>query len=240
MNTQTAKSKSESEVPRSLADKKRNAGAVKVLFQKLGPGLITGASDDDPSGIGAYSQVGAQFGYSLLWTMMLTYPLMTADSGDQCSDWKGHRDWHRRQSSEKLSQARSLLCADRGVSSKCLQFGRGHRRHGSGDAFGTAGKGRSVHCIFWCRVAGRSVVGSVLNVCQILEVAHLVSVRLCCCRLLRPRVMARRASRDRASARSTHERIPYRADCSARDHHQSLSLFLAGFTRGRRGEEQSR
>jgi hypothetical protein len=51
MNTQTAKSKSESEVPRSLADKKRNAGAVKVLLQKLGPGLITGASDDDPSGI---------------------------------------------------------------------------------------------------------------------------------------------------------------------------------------------
>ena len=78
MNTQTAKSKSESEVPRSLADKKRNAGAVKVLFQKLGPGLITGASDDDPSGIGTYSQVGAQFGYGLLWTMVLTYPLMTA------------------------------------------------------------------------------------------------------------------------------------------------------------------
>ena len=44
----------------------------------LGPGLITGASDDDPSGIVAYSQVGAQFGYSLLWTMVISYPLMTA------------------------------------------------------------------------------------------------------------------------------------------------------------------
>ncbi len=44
----------------------------------LGPGLITGSSDDDPSGIAAYSQVGAQFGYSLLWTMVLSYPLMTA------------------------------------------------------------------------------------------------------------------------------------------------------------------
>ena len=44
----------------------------------LGPGLITGASDDDPSGIATYSQAGAQFGYQTLWTMLATYPLMTA------------------------------------------------------------------------------------------------------------------------------------------------------------------
>src|SRR5450755_4485171 len=44
----------------------------------LGPGLITGASDDDPSGIATYSQAGAQFGYSLGWTLLLTYPLMAA------------------------------------------------------------------------------------------------------------------------------------------------------------------
>ena len=44
----------------------------------LGPGLLTGASDDDPSGIGTYSQVGAQFGYGLLWTMLISYPLMAA------------------------------------------------------------------------------------------------------------------------------------------------------------------
>ena len=43
---------------------------------KLGPGLITGASDDDPSGIATYSQVGAHFGYGLLWTMPFSYPLM--------------------------------------------------------------------------------------------------------------------------------------------------------------------
>jgi NRAMP (natural resistance-associated macrophage protein)-like metal ion transporter len=48
------------------------------LISKLGPGLITGASDDDPSGIGTYSQVGAQFGYGLLWTMLFSYPLMAA------------------------------------------------------------------------------------------------------------------------------------------------------------------
>jgi NRAMP (natural resistance-associated macrophage protein)-like metal ion transporter len=46
------------------------------LVGKLGPGLITGAADDDPSGIAAYSQAGARFGYSLLWTLFFTYPLM--------------------------------------------------------------------------------------------------------------------------------------------------------------------
>lgn len=49
-----------------------------ALFKQLGPGLVTGAADDDPSGIATYSQAGAQFGYGLLWTMVLTYPLMAA------------------------------------------------------------------------------------------------------------------------------------------------------------------
>lgn len=47
-------------------------------LRQLGPGLITGAADDDPSGIATYSQAGAQFGFGLLWTMVLTYPLMVA------------------------------------------------------------------------------------------------------------------------------------------------------------------
>ena len=52
--------------------------ARRKLFQVLGPGLITGASDDDPSGIATYSQVGAQFGYGLAWTLVFSYPLMAA------------------------------------------------------------------------------------------------------------------------------------------------------------------
>ena len=47
-------------------------------LRQLGPGLITGAADDDPSGIATYSQAGAQFGYSMLWTVVLTLPLMAA------------------------------------------------------------------------------------------------------------------------------------------------------------------
>src|SRR3954452_8049943 len=56
----------------------RKAFALKDFVKSLGPGLITGASDDDPSGIGTYSQAGAQLGYSVGWTMLLTFPLMAA------------------------------------------------------------------------------------------------------------------------------------------------------------------
>src|SRR5664279_825754 len=49
-----------------------------LVLRLLGPGLVTGAADDDPSGIATYSQAGAQFGYGLLWTVFLTTPFMIA------------------------------------------------------------------------------------------------------------------------------------------------------------------
>jgi NRAMP (natural resistance-associated macrophage protein)-like metal ion transporter len=52
------------------------APGKRRLFRVLGPGLITGASDDDPSGIATYSQAGAQLGYAITWTMLFSYPLM--------------------------------------------------------------------------------------------------------------------------------------------------------------------
>ena len=55
-----------------LTDRFTNSQTVR----QLGPGLITGAADDDPSGIATYSQAGAQFGFNMLWTMVFTYPLM--------------------------------------------------------------------------------------------------------------------------------------------------------------------
>src|SRR5262250_429505 len=50
----------------------------KTFLQNLGPGLITGAADDDPSGIATYSQVGALFGFAMLWTTVFSFPLMAA------------------------------------------------------------------------------------------------------------------------------------------------------------------
>lgn len=53
------------------------AKASRGFLAKLGPGLVTGAADDDPSGIGTHSQIGAQFGYALSWTFTLTLPLLS-------------------------------------------------------------------------------------------------------------------------------------------------------------------
>ena len=59
------------------------AGNKPRLLGVLGPGLITGASDDDPSGIATYSQAGAQFGFTMSWTMLLHLSLDGGDAGDQ-------------------------------------------------------------------------------------------------------------------------------------------------------------
>lgn len=60
------------------AGKSRGAGPLKRSFAILGPGLITGAADDDPSGISTYSVAGAAYGYATLWIALLTFPLMVA------------------------------------------------------------------------------------------------------------------------------------------------------------------
>src|SRR5579863_6901913 len=64
----------------------RPSGLIEALWNRLkehplarvGPGLITGVADDDPSGIATYSQAGAQYGLDMLWTMPLAFPLMAA------------------------------------------------------------------------------------------------------------------------------------------------------------------
>jgi NRAMP (natural resistance-associated macrophage protein)-like metal ion transporter len=58
--------------------KNDNKLKLRAWLRQLGPGLVTGAADDDPSGIATYSQAGAKFGYELGWTLVLTYPLMVA------------------------------------------------------------------------------------------------------------------------------------------------------------------
>src|SRR5271168_2079327 len=54
------------------------AGIFKRFFSVLGPGLITGASDDDPSGIGTYAIAGASFGFATLWMALITLPMMSS------------------------------------------------------------------------------------------------------------------------------------------------------------------
>src|SRR5881396_761037 len=56
----------------------KSPSKLKRILKVLGPGLITGSSDDDPSGIATYSQAGAKFGLTTLWTALITFPLMAA------------------------------------------------------------------------------------------------------------------------------------------------------------------
>src|SRR3984893_3640547 len=60
---------------------------LTVLLKALGPGIGTGAADDDPSGIATYSQIGAQFVFTMLWTMLFSYPLMAGIQ--EISAWIG-------------------------------------------------------------------------------------------------------------------------------------------------------
>jgi NRAMP (natural resistance-associated macrophage protein)-like metal ion transporter len=64
-----------------MAKTKKPPSRLKKMLATLGPGLITGASDDDPSGVVTYTQAGAQFGLATLWTALLTFPLMAAMQG---------------------------------------------------------------------------------------------------------------------------------------------------------------
>jgi len=62
----------------SDTSKSRKLSSEESLLRKLGPGLITGAADDDPSGIATYSQIGVQFGFGMLWIALFSFPLMSA------------------------------------------------------------------------------------------------------------------------------------------------------------------
>src|SRR5215467_8899824 len=64
--------------PEAAAKGKKRPGLLRRFFSVLGPGLISGAADDDPSGVATYSIAGAQLGTALLWTAWLTWPLMAA------------------------------------------------------------------------------------------------------------------------------------------------------------------
>ena len=75
---ETARAKDRNTKPRFIGSFAPLEPPPRRFLQTLGPGLITGASDDDPSGIATYSQVGAQYGFSILWTMVFSYPLMSA------------------------------------------------------------------------------------------------------------------------------------------------------------------
>lgn len=79
-------------------------GAPSRSFRDVFKTLVTGAADDDPSGIGTYSQTGAQLGYGASWTMLLTFPLMAAIKEISARVGPRHRTRHRWQRLPPLSR----------------------------------------------------------------------------------------------------------------------------------------
>jgi NRAMP (natural resistance-associated macrophage protein)-like metal ion transporter len=73
------KTKADASKTKKASDSPKNSKiTIKNIFKSLGPGVVTGAADDDPSGIATYSQAGASFGFGMLWMAVFQYPLMTA------------------------------------------------------------------------------------------------------------------------------------------------------------------
>src|SRR5262249_37375540 len=70
------KRKAARQLNRTETPKKKTG--IRRILQLIGPGFVTGASDDDPSGIGTYAVAGASFGFATLWTALVTFPLMAA------------------------------------------------------------------------------------------------------------------------------------------------------------------
>src|SRR3984957_9981144 len=76
--TDTLRYKPPAALPDGGAERAKRPGFLRRVFAVFGPGVITGAADDDPSGISTYSVAGAAYGYGTLWIALLTFPLMAA------------------------------------------------------------------------------------------------------------------------------------------------------------------
>ena len=151
-------------------------------LERLGPGLIAGAADDDPSGIATYSQAGAQFGVNMLWTIVVPLPADVHDADDQRQDRTRHGTWAGRQYAPDLS---ALGCDRFGVAAvhrQHHQHWRRSRRHGRG------GKPRPrlwrafLHHLLRTCFAHSASVGPLSSLRPFPEVADLGPVRLCRCR----------------------------------------------------------
>jgi hypothetical protein len=151
---------------------------IKSFFKLLGPGLITGASDDDPSGIATYSTAGASFGYATLWTAIITLPLMAVVQLMLRENWTRERSRVGRRSPSLLSAYNTL--SSRALLSRCQYYQCRHRyrRHSRGyQSYHPHPDYRidSSHRADYCRVANMRILPTYRKCFQM---AHTVTIRL--------------------------------------------------------------
>ena len=227
MTTEVAKPEGEDVGPLWTGQAKVRAGCANRLLRMLGPGLVTGASDDDPSGIGTYSQVGAQFGYGLFLTMHISYPLMAAIQ-EICARI-GRVTGCGIAANLRKSYPKPLLFGVVLVMVAVANiFNLGADLGAMGDALHllvpewlASSWWVSGRCSSWqfCLFRHSTCV-------EISEVADPLPFCICRSNSLRPRFLGQRDTRDLDPSRSAHEGIPHCVGRGARHHDQSGYLFF--------------
>ena len=203
------------------------------LADVLGPGLITGASDDDPSGIATYAQAGAAFGFALSWTLLLTYPLMcaiqmiSAEIGRVTG--KGIAANMRRYYSPI-----SALCAGGSARPRqCHQHRRRSRSDGRSAAAHSARPEMALCAgVRHCHRASGSL-HALCELCLRAALADALAVRLCRDSVRRWRAMGNGRLPSRRSACRMDGGLFHDGRRHLRHDDQPLSVFLAGVGRGR-------
>ena len=203
-------------------------------LKALGPGLITGASDDDPSGIGTYSQAGAQLGYGIGWTMLLTFPLMAAIQ--EISARVGRVTGHG--ISGNVCRHYSPWLLNRGggaaVHRQHHQHRRRPRRHGGRQQTADRRPQHRLRAVVRRDVGGGADLPRLQALRVGAEMADAQPVRLCRGARLCKSFVGRGARRHPRSAPDLERRLFHHHRRDLRHHDLALSVLLAGLA-GSRG-----
>ena len=189
----------------------------QYLLDHLGPALITGAADDDPSGIATYSQAGAQFGYGMLWSVLLTTPLMVGIQVVSRAHRPRHRPRHSPPTCASTIRARCWCSSCRCCSSPTRSTSpptsaRWARRCSSS----SAARRTATRCIFGVRRRAVAAVPAVSAAGAGAEVADAVAVRLCAGAVHRATSTGPLVAGDAAAAAQPLARLPDAAGRGAR------------------------
>ncbi len=220
---------SEPRIEMTVTTGKARGQPAKNWLRMLGPGLVTGAADDDPSGIATYSQGGAQFGYALGWTMFLTTPFMIAiqmvSARIGAVTGQGLAANLGKAMPPRLAIRHRRASADR----QYAQYRRRHRRDGRRAAAGRRRPGAGLHRPVRHRLPRRRNPDSVSHLFGIPENPDAGVVRLRRHGVHRPDSMGPGAGRDLRPAPVVGPRLHVDAGGDLRHHDQPLYVLLAGF-----------
>ena len=212
----------------------KESGLLKRSFAILGPGLITGAADDDPSGISTYSVAGAAYGYATLWIALLTFPLMVAVQL-MCARL-GMVTGRGLAAAVRIYYPRWVLWGACSILVVANVINIGADLGGMAEATQLI---TGIRSLIWIPVYAFFILGLLFWTSYKLDredfqVVDARLVRLCVRFVLRPRRLEARAGGDVRAPSGVVARIPGGARGNSGDYDLSVPLFLAGRRRGRR------